>query len=130
MSPQVEIVNFAFLTIILLFGVSIVGLFFWASIRYLKKTSAFATGSNVTLTKGKVIKKFYSGGDPRLSGLPTMKLSFKFENEFHEIDREVEQEIFFEYDEGEDIDLFVSNKKELKVYPLKSIQEKKLDQAS
>ncbi len=107
-----------------------VGLFFWGTLRYLKKSNAFATGSSVTLTKGKVIKKFYNGADPRINGQPTFKLTFKFENELHEIEKEVEQEIFFEYDEGEDIDLFVSCKKELKVYPLKSIQEKKLDQAS
>lgn len=125
MSSQVELVNFAFLTIILLFGAAVTGLFFWGILRYLKKSNAFATGSGITLTKGKVLKKYYSGGDPRISGLPTMKLSFKFEDEFHEIDKEVEQEIFFEYDEGEDIDLFVSFTKELKVYPLKSIQEKK-----
>jgi len=128
MSSQVEIVNFVFLSIILLFGLSMVGLFFWGTVKYFKKTNAFATGSNVTLTKGKVIKKFYSGGDPRINGLPTMKLSFKFENEFHEVDKEVEQELFFEYDEGQDIDLFISKQNELKVYPLKSIQDKKLDQ--
>ena len=130
MSPEVEIVNFTFLTIILLFGASLIGLFFWGSLRYFKKSNAFSIGSDVTLTKGKVVKKFYSGGDPRINGLPTLKLSFKFDNEFHEVEKEVEQDIFFKYDEGQEIDLFVSNKNELKVYPLKSIQEKNLDQAS
>ena len=124
MLAQIESVNFLFLTTIFLFCVALAVLFVWGLLGYFKGTGAFKIKSNVVLTKGKVLKKFYSGGDPRISGLPTMKLEFKLEDEIHKIEKEVEQEIFFEYDEGQDIDLFVSTSNELKVYPLKSIQKK------
>ena len=126
MLAQFHTINFLFLMSILLFGVMLVCLFFWGALNYFKASNAFAIGSDVTLTKGKVIKKFYSGGDPRIEGKPTMKLKFTLENEVHEVIKAVEQEIFFEYDEGQEIDLFVSNSKMLQVYPLKSIQNKKI----
>ena len=110
--------------IILLFGAGIVCFIFWALLKYFKDTNAFAISSDVVLTKGKVVKKFYSGGDPRISGLPTMKLQFTHDDVVHEIEKQVAKELFFEYDEGEDIELFVSVAKEVRVYPLKSIQEK------
>lgn len=99
---------------------------FWGAVKHFQKTKAFSVGSDVKLTKGKVVKKFYSGGDPRIDGKPTIKLAFTHENELHEIDKAVAQEIFFEYNEGQEIDLFISSNNELKVYPLKTIQSKKM----
>lgn len=118
-----EIVNFFFLMTILVCGVLTICLIFWALLRYFKRSYSVKINSSVVLTKGKVIKKFYSGGDPRVDGRPTMKLKFTHEKTEHVIDQQVEQEIFFEYDEGEEIDLFVSSTKDLQVYPLKSIQK-------
>ncbi|MCM8542654.1 MAG: hypothetical protein NE328_20480 [Lentisphaeraceae bacterium] len=101
-------------------------LFLWGAIKYFQTSNAFSISSDVTLTKGKVMKKFYSGGDPRIDGMPTLKLKFTLENEVHEVIKAVEQDLFFEYDEGEEIDLFISNSTSLQVYPLKSIQSKKI----
>lgn len=126
MFNQVQTVNIFFLMTILFFGVFLFCLFFWGSVKYFEKSNAFSVGSDVTLTKAKVIKKFYSGGDPRIDGSPTIKLSFTHENKVHEIDKAVEKEIFFDCDEGQEIDLFISNSDELKVYPLKSIQSKEV----
>lgn len=126
MLTQVQTVNILFLITLLFFGVIFFCLFFWGFIKYFEKSNAFSIQSDVTLTKGKVVKKFYTGGDPRISGEPTIKLTFTHENELHEIDKAVAREIFFEYDEGQEIDLFISNNNELKVYPLKSIQDKKI----
>ena len=126
MTEQFHTLNFLFLMTVLLSGVLIVCFIFWGSLKYLKASYAFDISSDVTLTRGQVIKKFYSGGDPRIDGMPTLKLKFTLEDEVHEVIKAVEQEIFFEYDEGQEIDLFVSNSKMLQVYPLKSIQSKKI----
>jgi len=126
MLAQFHTVNFLFLMTILLTGILLVCLFLWGAIKYFQTSNAFSISSDVTLTKGKVMKKFYSGVDPRIDGMPTLGVGFTLENEVHEVIGAVEQDLFFEYDEGEEIDLFVSNSKCLQVYPLKSIQSKKI----
>jgi hypothetical protein len=74
-------------------------------------------------TKGKVIRKFYSGGDIRIAGQPFMTFKISLGDDSMEIKQQVDQQLYFSYEEGDEIDLFVSRGQELKVYPLESLKE-------
>ena len=54
-----------------------------------------------------------------------MTFQITIDEKTFEVDKNVDKEIFFSYEEGDMIDLFVADGEDMLVYPLESLVEKK-----
>jgi hypothetical protein len=114
--------DFTLLMVVMLFGFLVVCILLWKIGKYLKENRGTLTKSGLVKTKGEVVKKFFGGGDSRISGDPHMTFKVIIDNNTVEIDQKVGRDLYFSYDEGDEIELFIAEGQELKVYPLESIQ--------
>jgi hypothetical protein len=123
MISPIAATTFASLMSIMIFSLLLVSFLLWKVVQYTKKNRSLFTRSNLIKTKGKIIKKFYGGGDTRISGHPFMTFKVSLDDNFMEIQQKVDQQLYFSYEEGDEIDLFVSRGQEFKIYPLEGLKE-------
>ena len=110
---------------IMVIGFAIVMYLVWKVSRYIKTNRNLLMKSAVVRTKGRILRKFFGGGDSRFSGTPHMTFQITINEETFEVDKDVDKELFFSYEEGDMVDLFVTDGADMKIYPLDSISEKK-----
>ena len=78
----------------------------------------------VIKTQGRVVRKFFGDGDSRISDIPYMTLRITVNAKTVDVDKSIDREFFFACEEGDLIDLFVTDEDEMKVYPLAEIIDK------
>ena len=110
---------------IMVAGFAVVMFLVWKVVRYIRKHRNILIKSAVVRTEGRILRKFFGGGDSRFSGTPHMTFQITIDEKTFEVDKNVDKEIFFSYEEGDMIDLFVADGEDMLVYPLESLVEKK-----
>ena len=115
--------NFLKLTTILTASFLIVIYLLWRVSVYLKANRKKLMTSAVIKTEGKVLRKFFGGGDSRISDVPHLTIEVTVNDKTVEVNKDVNRELFFAYEEGDIIELFVTNEEDMKVYPLAAITE-------
>ncbi len=103
-------------------GLLFIVLLAWQTANYLKKNRHSITKAALIKTKGKIIKKFFSG-DARIGGEHHVKFQFTIDDKNVEVDHGVDQELYLAYEVGDELDIFVANGSEIKVYLLDSLKD-------
>ena len=116
--------DFITLMTVMMCGFAIVTFLVWKVARYMKAHKDVFTKAAVVKTKGTVRKKFFGGAkDVRIDGTPHMIFEVTLNDKTFEVEQGVDQKLYFDYEEGDEIDLFVTTDTQMKIYPLDTIRE-------